>query len=165
MLQPSRMIQLLSRKHLLNNFTSGHSWTSFVYYIYTGTINFAPLKSRGLEARLQAMAKHTASNPHSPSLCSPKSMYRLADKIGLSFLKTLALSDLTTQLTSKALIEEIFSHFTARFQNILDIEVQKYRGLKQSELDDTSDVVQRKIGEIVKGEIPYASNALLLLIR
>ena len=52
---------------------------ALVHYIYTGSIHFAPLKSQGLAFRRSEQAKHRAKSPHLPPLCSPKSMYRLAD--------------------------------------------------------------------------------------
>ena len=54
-----------------------------MFYIYTGKVYFAPLKSRGLEARRMALQIHQRAHLDFPSLCSPKSMYRLADMVCL----------------------------------------------------------------------------------
>ncbi len=54
-------------------------WHALIYYIYTGTVYFAPLISEGRDLRRQAIDKHLVKMKCGPSLCSPKSMYRLAD--------------------------------------------------------------------------------------
>lgn len=55
------------------------SWQALVHFIYTGTIHFAPLKSQGLELRREEQNQHREKNQHLPPLCSPKSVYRLAE--------------------------------------------------------------------------------------
>lgn len=50
-----------------------------MFYLYTGTIEFAPLKSSGRENRDSYIKDHTADNRPKP--CSPKSIYALADKV------------------------------------------------------------------------------------
>jgi hypothetical protein len=52
-------------------------WHAFVYYCYTGIINFSSLRSQaGTEATLQQRPLKDGP-PH----CSPKSMYQLAQKV------------------------------------------------------------------------------------
>jgi hypothetical protein len=52
-------------------------WHAFVYYRYTGIINFSGLRSQaGTEATLQQSPLKDGP-PH----CSPKSMYQLAQKV------------------------------------------------------------------------------------
>jgi hypothetical protein len=55
------------------------SWQAMVYYMYTSKISFAPLKSEGARARRAAIENYKLLHPDVPPLCSPKSMYRLAD--------------------------------------------------------------------------------------
>lgn len=56
-------------------------WEALLFYIYTGTIFFAPLRSEGAEERMCAVKQHKHDHPYRPPLCSPKSVYRLADKV------------------------------------------------------------------------------------
>jgi hypothetical protein len=60
-----------------------YSMQALIHFIYTGHIYFAPLKSQGLAFRRSEKAKHRENNPHLPPLCSPKSVYRLADSVSL----------------------------------------------------------------------------------
>ncbi len=53
-----------------------------MYYIYTGKVNFAPLRSQGRLERVQAITNYHLLNSNEPRLCSPKSMYRAADIVG-----------------------------------------------------------------------------------
>lgn len=54
------------------------SWEALVYYTYTDNTYFLPLRSEGQEARQIAQEEHKSVHSISP-MCSPKSMYRLAD--------------------------------------------------------------------------------------
>jgi hypothetical protein len=53
-----------------------HRWLALLYYMYTDEIFFAPLRSQGSRT-----ARHRSFDVPPP--CSPKSMYRLACKVGL----------------------------------------------------------------------------------
>lgn len=51
-------------------------WRALLFYLYTGDVTFSSLKSEKLQSNVQT--------PHEgPPTCSPKSMYRLADKVNL----------------------------------------------------------------------------------
>ena len=50
-------------------------WKSLFFYRCTDTISFAPLKSQGVESRLNYIRENTAA---APLPCSPKSIYVLA---------------------------------------------------------------------------------------
>jgi hypothetical protein len=97
-----------------------------LYYIYTGEIYFAPF---GSEANRNY---RTSENPNweldDPPKVSPKSIYRLADKVtvppclicsteaawkyDIPELKQLAWEKILENLDSCDLVEEIFSEFT-----------------------------------------------------
>lgn len=55
-------------------------WKAFVYYLYTGKVEFARLKSQ--KPVVQPLAK-TAQMSASAPPCSPKSMYKLADEVSV----------------------------------------------------------------------------------
>ena len=50
------------------------SWKSLVFYLYTGKIEFRPLKST-------AASQTRSETEVSPAACSPKSMYRIAHMV------------------------------------------------------------------------------------
>ncbi|RPD78281.1 hypothetical protein L226DRAFT_567942 [Lentinus tigrinus ALCF2SS1-7] len=62
------------------------TWKAFIFYAYFDQIAFAPLKSQ------EQLAPERAA-PFDPPPCSPKSMYRLAEKYGIEALKTKAAED------------------------------------------------------------------------
>lgn len=50
-----------------------HRWEAFIFYAYFDRVSFAPLTSH--------KGPHTPPKPFEPPPCSPKSMYRFADKV------------------------------------------------------------------------------------
>ena len=52
------------------------SWRSLFFYLYTGTIQFAPLKSQGTDVRARYVQERTIADKSPP--CSPKAIYSLA---------------------------------------------------------------------------------------
>ena len=52
-------------------------WKAFIFYSYFEELNFAPLKS-------EHKTRQRDEDPGNAPLCSPKSMYRLADKVRLT---------------------------------------------------------------------------------
>ena len=55
------------------------SWRSLFFYLCTDTILFAPLKSQGLESRLNYIRENTVEV--APPPCSPKSVYALSNLV------------------------------------------------------------------------------------
>ncbi|KAJ6459647.1 hypothetical protein C8R45DRAFT_766046, partial [Mycena sanguinolenta] len=84
--------------------TAFRTWKALLYYLYTRRVNFSPLKSEG-------PTELAATGP----MCSPKSMYRLADKLGLEELRALALASITSRLSEENILEEVFSFFTSMY--------------------------------------------------
>lgn len=62
------------------------TYRAVLYYILTSTIAFAPLASRGQDARNSAIST-AIQQTTSPPPVSPRSVYRLADKLDLRSLK------------------------------------------------------------------------------
>lgn len=94
------------------------TWKALVYYLYTGTISFAPLTSQ-----LDAPGGSRRHATFGPPLCSPKSMYKLADELGMVGLKARAEADFRSKLSSRNITTELFSTFTLQFDRIRDIEI------------------------------------------
>ncbi|KAI0958428.1 hypothetical protein AcV7_004254 [Taiwanofungus camphoratus] len=100
------------------------TWQSLIFYIYTGQLEFAPLRSQ-IPAIRDVNGKATERNrSYQPPSCSPKSMYRLADKYGLKELKDLAVNDLKVKLSADNILAELFSPFTSWYSEIRDIEIE-----------------------------------------
>ena len=55
------------------------SWRSLVFYLYTGTVEFAPLKSQGADVRARYVQERTTADKSPP--CSPKAIYSLASVV------------------------------------------------------------------------------------
>jgi len=84
--------------------TAYKTWKVLVFYLYTGHVSFHTLRS-----------KETPNEPEQGDAprCSPKSMYRLAEKMDLSELRGIALKAIESDITEKNIIEELFSEFTS----------------------------------------------------
>ncbi|TFY58912.1 hypothetical protein EVJ58_g6109 [Rhodofomes roseus] len=89
------------------------TWRAFVFYLYFGKVNFLPLKSTQDEDRA-AELERALNNENAVPPCSPKSMYRLAEKYGIVELQTLAYEAIRIRLSTKNIVQEVFSRFTSR---------------------------------------------------
>ena len=58
------------------------SWKSLFFYRCTDAISFAPLKSQGVDSRLEYICENTVEE--APPPCSPKSVYVLASLVSQS---------------------------------------------------------------------------------
>ncbi|EIW63027.1 uncharacterized protein TRAVEDRAFT_69182 [Trametes versicolor FP-101664 SS1] len=132
------------------------TFKALMYYAYTGEISFAALKS----ARL---ASGPAISPNPALACSPKSMYRLADKYGMVELKDLAAKNIRSQLSSRNAMREVLSDFTARYPEVIRIETDFICG-SNARLNCFSELPQWT-EKLVGGELPHAGDALAELIR
>ncbi|KAJ3486730.1 hypothetical protein NLI96_g4038 [Meripilus lineatus] len=142
---------------------AANTWQALVFYILTGVIHFAPLRSQGLEYRMQEITQYAHDHPGLPPLCSPKSMYRLADKVGLVDLKNLAMKDLEEKLPRIKILDEIFSKYSSVFPEILMAQVNYFC---DEEISQTSRLsLQQKIRSVTKGELPHATNALMAMLQ
>ncbi|KAI0927678.1 hypothetical protein AcV5_008151 [Taiwanofungus camphoratus] len=130
--------------------TAFMTWQSLVFYLYTGQLNFAPLKSQG--------ARFLATETELP-LCSPKSMYRLADKLGLDELKEHALEDIRSKLSTDNVLDELFSQFTSRYPDVMEVETAFLRKIRVS--SDVMPLLQQKCEAIAGGYLPHAAGALM----
>ena len=105
------------------------SWRSLFFYLYTGVIQFAPLRSQGVNMRTQYIQERTT--PDKPPPCSPKVIYSLAVAVGHSLvflifprslnfciqlevntLRDLAFYNIQSKLTPENVVAELFSGFT-----------------------------------------------------
>ncbi|KAJ3526498.1 hypothetical protein NM688_g8254 [Phlebia brevispora] len=147
------------------------TWQALIYYIYTGCVTFAPLRSQGVEVRKQAITEYHAQNPDLPTLCSPKSMYRLADiivaepfgtKVGLKELKSLAQADIRLKISESTVVEEIFSQFSSLYPGILYMQLETL--YKDALVAKVIISVQQKVKQAADGHIPHAANVMEALV-
>ncbi|KAI0338353.1 hypothetical protein BDW22DRAFT_707512 [Trametopsis cervina] len=91
---------------------------ALMFYIYTGKVRFARLRSQSVLPAAKASGANLAP------LCSPKSMYRLADKFGFDELKKIAKNDILAKLYADNIIAELRSSLTSSYDAIRDMEVK-----------------------------------------
>ncbi|KAJ7152466.1 hypothetical protein C8R46DRAFT_1121305 [Mycena filopes] len=133
--------------------TAFTTWKALIYYLYTRRVNFRPLKSEGSQEAGPAVKGPT---------CSPKSMYRLADKLGLEDLQALALTAISSRLSETNILEEVFSSFTSVYPVIRDLEV----GVLTSNFSDkASEGLMDMTQKICDGEKPYCAETLFMIIK
>ncbi|KAJ3562787.1 hypothetical protein NP233_g9359 [Leucocoprinus birnbaumii] len=104
------------------NGTAYQTWKTFIYYTYTNEITFNKLRSQ----RTAMSPEPRRSKPEdleSDIRCSPKSMYRFADYVDIPTLKSMSKEELRKRLSKSNIIQELFSSFTNRYQEIIEMEV------------------------------------------
>ncbi|PBK68077.1 hypothetical protein ARMSODRAFT_958594 [Armillaria solidipes] len=131
--------------------TAYTTWKALLTYLYTQEISFASLKSNG------------TSQTADKDACSPKSMYRLAVKAGLGSLKKLAFESIRSQLTPSNIVAEVFSKFTHKYPEILDMEVRYL-------LEQFTDPLvypqwERKMEEVGRGACPQGASVVNRVMR
>ncbi|KAI0684087.1 hypothetical protein BC835DRAFT_668948 [Cytidiella melzeri] len=141
---------------------AANTWQALVHFVYTGSIHFAPLKSQGLDFRRSEQAKHAENNPHLPPLCSPKSVYRLADLFGVEELKKFAQEDLKSRISSENIAREVFCRFSSMHSGILDMHLKVL--YTDGVLAEAMPAVRKTIATISQGDMPYSDKALSALL-
>ncbi|KAJ7679676.1 hypothetical protein B0H17DRAFT_1077702 [Mycena rosella] len=131
--------------------TAFTTWKALLYYLYTRRVNFRPLKSEGPHG----------STVNSPT-CSPKSMYRLADKLGLEDLQALALASISSRLDEHNILQEVFSSFTSVYPVIQELEVGV---LTANFSEKAAEGLKEMTRKICEGEKPYCGETLFMIIR
>lgn len=138
--------------------TAARTWEALLYWLYTGIVVFAPLKSGGKAARDQFIEQYAAANPDRPAPVSCKSVYRLADALHLDTLKKRALDHLTAQLSMQTYLHELFSPFTARYEEVRKLEMLAV--VKHWDELRGSDALREKMVDVASGRLPHASYVL-----
>jgi hypothetical protein len=129
------------------------TWHAFIYYCYTGIVNFANLRSQSTsDVTLQ-------QRPH----CSPKSMYQLARKLQNEPLSQLAFRALETKLSATNILDEAFSKFTSRHDAIREMEIALL--LQHRSAPTVLQGLPAKINAMAMGNLPHAASALTALYQ
>ncbi|KAH7908472.1 hypothetical protein BJ138DRAFT_353055 [Hygrophoropsis aurantiaca] len=130
---------------------------ALINYCYTAQIHFNPLRSSGADK-----AKDEPLSPHH-FRCSPKSMYRLADKIGAEELKKLALESIRFSLYKHNILDEVFSHFTSRYPEVLNMELDLL--VKNIREPKVAHALPGKMTAVVSGAFPHSGKILTELAK
>ncbi|TFK54297.1 hypothetical protein OE88DRAFT_1806055 [Heliocybe sulcata] len=130
------------------------TFCALVHYLYTGKIRFARLTS---ENPPDEVASETA-DAWRPPPCSPKSMYRLADELGLEALKQLAFDAIQSSISENNIIPETFSKFTSLYDEVQKMEVNLLSKMRQKPL--VQEQYTRSVKKIAEGELPHSAPIL-----
>ncbi|TFK50916.1 hypothetical protein OE88DRAFT_1660058 [Heliocybe sulcata] len=127
-------------------------------YLYTGKISFLHLTS--CEARPIARAVERRQG----FKCSPKSMYRLADKLGMEDLKRLAFDAIKKDLSEENILEEAFSKFTSTYNEIeiMEVEILKQKSRSPRLVAGMDSIITKGIEN---GELPHAKRVFAALFK
>ncbi|KAF9785407.1 hypothetical protein BJ322DRAFT_1006423 [Thelephora terrestris] len=137
------------------------TWKSLFFYLCTGAISFAPLKSQGIVSRSDHIRQKTIAA--APPPCSPKSIYLLANLLGIQPLCTIAFADIKSKVTLGNVVDEIFSRVTAGQKEIMEMEWDLLiPNLKDPE---TFALVKENVGLISSGSSSHCADTLKLGLK
>ncbi|KAH7903899.1 hypothetical protein BJ138DRAFT_1107281 [Hygrophoropsis aurantiaca] len=124
---------------------------ALVYYCYTGQITFSPLKSTNdVVERLPSDGRDNR--------CSPKSMYRLAHKLGIKALETSALAAIRDHLSKNNILDELFSSFTSKYPVVQEMEMRIL--MTNRSQPDVVQALPKMMEKISQGMMPHAWTVL-----
>ncbi|KAH7908737.1 hypothetical protein BJ138DRAFT_322167 [Hygrophoropsis aurantiaca] len=125
---------------------------ALIYHCYTTEISFDPLTS--------SASNKAKDQPLPPDhlYCSPKSMYRLADRIGAEELKKLSLESIRSSLSKYNILDEVFSHFTARYPEVLNMELDLL--MENIREPEVAQALPAMMKAVVSGTFPHADEIL-----
>ncbi|EPQ57461.1 hypothetical protein GLOTRDRAFT_137786 [Gloeophyllum trabeum ATCC 11539] len=108
---------------------AARTYNALLFYLYTGEVTFSHLTSSG-----KGKDKSSQPEEYKAPACSPKSMYRLADKLGMEELRQRALDAIKLDLSLRNIVVEAFSKFTATpgFHEIRKMEIALLKILRST---------------------------------
>ncbi|KAI0088862.1 hypothetical protein BDY19DRAFT_946409 [Irpex rosettiformis] len=95
------------------------TWRAMIFWLYTGEITFAKLKSQSAPNEDGATLR-----PSKPLQCSPKSMYRLADKCGIDELKKLSLENIRSKLSTDNIAVELRCRLPSLYEEVRNVVIE-----------------------------------------
>ncbi|KAL1942536.1 hypothetical protein VTO73DRAFT_6138 [Trametes versicolor] len=133
------------------------TWRAFIFYAYLGEkeLSFAPLRS-------EQKSTPNELKPDQAPPCSPKSMYRLADKYDIAPLKELAAAEIMKRLSTHNILEEIFSTFTSMYPDIRTKELDFLR--RNMHVPDIQSRLPSWIEALEDGRLPKGAGRILTLL-
>ncbi|KAF9643633.1 hypothetical protein BDM02DRAFT_1403367 [Thelephora ganbajun] len=159
------------------------TFQAFLVYLYMNAIEFAPSGSE--ENRRSRSAEIATPSDNKIPRPSPKSIYRLADKVctrsprltqrsgsdkpssqyDIPALKTLALDHIRGELGKCNIVEESFSRFASRHHEIRSLYIQQlaFVWMEDSTTETTRAGVEKKIDSFVEENLEHAGEMLFAL--
>jgi len=125
-----------------------------IFYLYTGNIRFAPLKSSASSAVSGPSKDSNGEEYRGLKPVSCKSMFRLAEKLGIPGLEYLALQHLKSQLSTANIWTELLCHFTSRFGKVKQLEMDFL--IENWDTVRASGQVEEHLESLSRGRIPHA---------
>ncbi|KAF9237963.1 hypothetical protein BU15DRAFT_62811 [Melanogaster broomeanus] len=144
---PLRPIE--SSRHILVKDTAFRTWKALLFYLYTGRVTFHNLKSQG---KVLTQALDCTDDPPN---CSPKSMYRLACKVGLESLASEALKGIRERLTKNNIIHELGLVLPSRYPQILEAELDTL--FRNIDSEPVVSAIPSLFASIAKDQIPHGA--------
>ncbi|KIK82044.1 hypothetical protein PAXRUDRAFT_832440 [Paxillus rubicundulus Ve08.2h10] len=143
----------MQSRHIFVKDTAFRTWKALCFYLYTGRVTFSDIKSQG---KAPTGALNCTDNP---PRCSPKSMYRLAYKVGLESLASKALKAISKRLTQTNIIHELSLVLPSRYPLILQTELDALF----SNIDSVvvKSTLPSLFARIAKGEIPHGAGIMI----
>ncbi|TFK54014.1 hypothetical protein OE88DRAFT_1654466 [Heliocybe sulcata] len=142
------------------------TYRALIYYLYTGDVSFAPLKSSRSHAPTPAVGKEASDTRERTDdlRCSSKSMYRLADKLGLDSLKKQAFAYIQSSVSETNIVQEIGSRFTGipEYDEVRRVQLQILS--KKWAVPGVKEAFLALLKRAMQGELPHATDTLLAFI-
>ncbi|KAI0088867.1 hypothetical protein BDY19DRAFT_152736 [Irpex rosettiformis] len=126
-----------------------------IYFLYTGEVNFTPLCS----SESRSSARNLGNGPK----CSPKSIYRLADKLSLVDLKEKARANIALQLMPDTIVTELRSSLALMYDDVRDMIVEI--ACKPVHLPVVLTHTRSWIEELSTGDYPHEASILMALFQ
>ncbi|OJA15814.1 hypothetical protein AZE42_09162 [Rhizopogon vesiculosus] len=145
-------------RNILVRDTAFRTWKALILYLYTDKIAFSRLKSQG-----QPRVDVEASKPSTSWSCSPKSMYRLACKVGLDRVRDRAFSAMRGSLNEENILHELSSSFTSKYPAILQMQVEVL--LKHIASVPVMQNIPSLIRRIADSQLPHGADIIIDLYQ
>lgn len=137
------------------------SWSALFFYMCTGEIKFAPLRSQGADMRAQYV-KEQGTSGKAPS-CSPKAVYSIATVLEIKSLRELAFDDIRSKISSENIVAELFSAFTSRENEVMKMYCELLESTFHGE--SITAAVADFIRSITGGKAAHCATTLKLALR
>ncbi|KAI0357179.1 hypothetical protein OH77DRAFT_140098 [Trametes cingulata] len=136
------------------------TWRAFIFYAYFGErgIYFSRLKSK---QKIEGQEQQTPMHQRRLG-CSPKSMYRLADKYNIPDLKKLAFEAIRLDLSPGNILDEAFSTFTSLHPDVRDMEVDYL--LRNLDARAVRERFPSWIEAMEEGRLPKGASSILISV-
>ncbi|KAI5835842.1 hypothetical protein K523DRAFT_259999 [Schizophyllum commune Tattone D] len=128
------------------------TWKALLFYLYTGRIALKKLSS----ARDPSVPEDAT-----PLACSPKSMYRIAEKAKLDDLRALCLKAIAADLTEKNIASEVFSTFSSQYSEVLELETDVLVKYMRASESSCNLEVRRVMQDAAS--MPHCGNAIAMI--